>query len=238
MYHVAPNNNGGERGRLDVGNGGQGSGVSGFLVEFDLSGVTLNHGDVISAATLRLNCWKYDVDDEVDLDVVAYPLMTNWVEGVGYTDNPGDGSWPFSPTVTGETCYTYQEITNVAPDLTVTSTDKFYGLDTADAGVAWNTPGARGIGTDVHNYLMIDEGIYIDGTISGAEMATLTFTSDGLSVLTNWIGGGMANYGMSFWSTNDAGTYRAALMAREASAPMVLTIMVNRAPPATVLIIR
>ena len=78
------------------------------------------------------------------VQVVGYPLAVPWQEGLGNAGTVGDTGFPWGPASIGDAVYAYREVTAVGP-----GTGSFASTIVATDGVSWNTPGGRGIGTDV-----------------------------------------------------------------------------------------
>jgi hypothetical protein len=231
MYypHSGGNTNRGIGGRFDV--GGAAGEDDNALLMFDLSSVVVPVGEKIVSATLQFKTASSSAYN-FNMDVVAYPLAADWQEGVGTTGGvSGSTGFPWGPASVGDAVFNYSSVTAVAPDAA------FGGYDVATAGTAWNSPGGRGVGTDVLDRLLIDETWVRPQSVSpvGTPLDPLTFTAEGLAVLNEWQQGTLANYGLNIWRTVDNGSGSSARIgSRElagAEPELILTIGVPE--PAT-----
>lgn len=163
------------------------------LMQWDLSGITIPEGEVIQSATLELFSahvggygWNWNV--------TAYPMRDPWQEGIGIpTDGFGGVDFPWGPASIGDAVYAYKQVS-----ATGLGTGSFATETVATAGVPWGAPGAKDTETDVYPRVMIDqvtEGPTI-GYPPGTSLAVLDFTTEGLTVLTDWITGALTNNGM------------------------------------------
>ena len=203
MYGAAAggNSNRGDGGRWDI----NVTGDDGGLLQFDFSGVTLAAGESISAVTLE--CFSASGGPSTfDWTLVAYPLVDPWVEGDGTTGGTsGSTGYPWGPATEGDAVYNYKVVSAVAANA------GFGGYDTATAGTAWNTPGGRGIGSDVLDRKMMD------WAMSGSQYwspptsyGVMDFTAGGVAVVDEWVAGTLDNNGFSIWAADGTGEWRAA----------------------------
>ncbi len=191
------NSNRGLGGRFDL-NGTNPTSVDSVLMQFDLTDV-VGSSEQIVGATLDLYPPKTAGTASYNIELRAYPLLVNWVEGSG-TNNGVIGStdWPWGPAQIGDTVYNYREVTATGTD------SSFGGYVVATAGVPWDVPGARGIGTDVSDDLMISQNLSGTGYFLGQKLCSLDFTAAGVRVLNQWATGARANYGLSLFPLNGA----------------------------------
>ncbi len=190
------NSNRGLGGRFDL-NGTDATSVDSVLMQFDMSSV-LGSRERIVSATLDLYPTKGS-SSGYDIDLRAYPLLVDWVEGTGTNGGlVGSVDWPWGPTQVGDTVFNYREVTATGTD------SSFGGQVVATNGIPWTVPGARGIGTDVSNDLMISQNIAGAGYIYGQKLCSLTFTQAGVHVLNQWARNARANYGFSLFPLNGA----------------------------------
>jgi hypothetical protein len=227
MYAAAAdgNSNRGDDGRMDFNTPGDG-----LFVQFDLSGV-LGPGDVISAATLELFAAR-DSNNH-DFQVVGYPLAEAWQEGVGNSGDSGNTGFPWGPTSVGDTVYNFKEVTEVG-----LGNAPFDSINVATAGAAWNTPGGRGIGTDVVDRILFDVAIAAEGAgDEGQPYTPIEFNASGVSVLNDMANGTLANNGFNVFTAGgnvDAGNgWRVAtreLGARRGTNALVPTLTLQVVP--------
>ena len=183
------NSNRGDDGRMDFNTAGDG-----VLVQFDLSGV-LGPGESISAATLELFAARSS--NTHDFQLVGYPLGAAWGEGVGNSGISGGTGFPWGPASVGDAVYNFKDVTDVGA-----GNAPFDSTDVANAGVAWNTPGGQGIGTDVVDRILFDVAIAADGAGDEAEPYTpIDFNASGISVLNDMANGAMTNNGFNLFTT-------------------------------------
>ncbi len=200
LYGANGRDNRGAGGRFDIG------AAETALLKFDLTGVLGPH-ETIQSAVLQIkegNSRLYSFD----FHVVAYPMAGPWQEGIGTYDGlVGSGAFPWGPASIGDAVYLFKEVTAVGladqyPDLVSTG---WTGVTVATDGVPWDQPGARGIGTDVLDRLMVDQDwskpleIYSLGT----PLARLNFTAEGVAILNGWADGSLENDGMAVWTPTD-----------------------------------
>lgn len=195
--------NRGSGGRMDVGP------VDSSLMKFDITPL-LAPDECVLSATLQFYTARQGY--VFDQHVVAYPLAVSWQEGVGNAGAVGDLGFPWGPASIGDAVHAYKEVTAVGP-----GTDSFAGILVAAAGVPWNTPGARGVGTDVLDRLMLDAdwAKTVSGEATGSPLAPLALTAEGAAVIRGWCSGAIENHGMNIWPTT-ASNY-AAITTREFS---------------------
>ena len=188
------NSNRGAGGRFDL-NGADSTKVDSALIKFDLTDVLLSH-ERIASATLDLFAAKTVANASYNMDVRAYPLLVSWVEGTGTNGEPGSTAWPWGPAVIGDTVYNYWQVTATGTD------SSFGGYVVATAGVPWTVPGARGVGTDVSNDLMVSQNISGAGFTEGQNLCSLTFSPTGVQVVNQWARNTRTNYGFSLFPLN------------------------------------
>jgi hypothetical protein len=197
------NTNRGLGGRFDL-NVGSGGTIDGVLMQFDLSGVVGNR-ERVEAASLELFCVRQQTGNVWNLDLRAYPLLDHWVEGIGTTDGiVGSTASPWGPAAIGDAVYSYRQVSATAPLPTWGS------YEGASAGVAWAIPGARGIGTDVADNLMIAEHISGVGHTLGQTLCDLPLTSTGVDVMNEWARGIRPNHGLSLFPLSSGSGFIAA----------------------------
>ncbi len=198
MYGIAVadgNSNRGYGGRFDL-NGADSSAVNSVLLQFDLTDI-VDSSEQIVGATLDLYPPKTVGTASYNMELRAYPLLFDWVEGVGTTDGViGSTDSPWGPATVGDAVYNYREVTAVG-------VDSSWGVVAAD-GVPWDVPGARGIGTDVSDDLMISQNLSGTGYFLDQKLCSLDFTAAGVRVLNQWATGARANYGLSLFPLNGA----------------------------------
>lgn len=219
LYGGNPNENRGAGGRMDVGT------TQSTLIKFDLQGV-LAANEAISDATLVV--FNARGGYTFNLNVVAYPLLVSWQEGTGAAGG-GTGAPPWGPVNIGDSVYNYRSVTAVSADT----------VPIATAGTAWGAVGARGIGSDVADRLMISQNwVKSAGALpaQGAALPSLAFTAAGVSVLNDWASGALANNGLSMWATS--GTNYAAAASREynlsaGTTPQLILTIVDVPEPVT-----
>lgn len=194
-----------------------GASGDGSLIKFDLrpGGVSvIPAGHIITNAQLRLRSysgnnarWKHYV--------LAYPLQADWGEGVA---GAYSGALPWFPTSVGDATPLYSNVTEID-----TCTNLFYNLGVAistndwaswkastnliaKAGTLWNVFGGRGIGTDVANRKMMDY-LWINELYpntknygsTGGYLPSLSFTEEGVKVISEWAAGTLVNHGFNIW---------------------------------------
>jgi hypothetical protein len=183
------NSNRGDDGRMDFNTTGDG-----LLVQFDLAGV-LGPGESISGATLELFAARSSNDH--DFQLVGYPLAAAWGEGVGNSGISGGTGFPWGPASVGDAVYNYKEVTDVGA-----GTAPFDATDVATGGVAWNTPGGQGIGTDVVDSILFDVAIAGGGASDeGAPYTPIEFNASGIGVLNDMAEGLLTNNGFNLFTT-------------------------------------
>jgi len=207
LYMAQPTTNNGTGGRMDV-RGGQ----DGVLIQFNLDG-ELAAGEVITAAKLHLPYWS-----KVSEDFVAYNLLAPWQEGIGNSGSVGGTLFPWGPASVGDASWTFQASTAVRAGIAsdpLGNTDAFIGVMVGSEGVLWNTPGGRGIGTDV--------GVKLLDVVAwtGADM---DLDPAGVTVLNGWADGTVDNYGLNLWS-NNGGLTKLKTIESGAGPSLVLTIV-------------
>jgi len=183
--------NRGSAGRMDVGS------TQDSLVKFDIAPQLAADESVLSA-TLQLYTARKGYT--FTQHVVAYPLAASWQEGVGNGGAVGDLAFPWGPASVGDAIWLYQQATTVGP-----GTGNFASMTVATAGVSWNTPGGRGVGTDVLNHLMVDADWVKDAAhaqdLVGAPLNPLPLTAHGAAVIRGWCTDNIENNGMNIWAT-------------------------------------
>lgn len=93
----------------------------------------------------------------------------------------------------GDPVYSFRQVTATAPEAT------WGNYERAAAGTPWAVPGARGIGTDVADALMVSEHVSGTGHVLGQKLCTLPFTATGVAVLNEWGRGIRLNHGLSLF---------------------------------------
>jgi len=171
----------------------------GMLVQFDLSGVTIDAGEEILSATLELASASSTPAFQVDL--VAYPLADSWGEGTGAgSSGSGDLGFPWGPASVGDAVYNFKSVTTTRVG---TAADfDFQGETLADTGTAWNTAGGRGIGADVVDRKLFDVNLDHEGVSQTNSFDPISFNASGRAVLTDMINGVLANNGFNIWEKN------------------------------------
>ena len=93
--------NRGDGGRMDASTVGAGKS---FLIQFDLSGVTLGVGEYVESASLQL----YSARDAnpTNMNLVAYPLAAAWQEGTGNSGSSGDTGYPWGDCAVCDSTWT------------------------------------------------------------------------------------------------------------------------------------
>jgi hypothetical protein len=199
--------NRGTGGRFDIGM------TQGALLEFDVA-APLAADEMIVGAALQLN--DLGMGPGYSLTVVGYPLAAEWQEGIGNAGTVGDTGYPWGPASIGDAVWLYQQVTTVGLGI-----GAFASQIVATDGVPWNTPGGRGIGTD-----LVDRRLFSVSWPGGA--TPLVFTSGGAAVLRAWSTGALGNHGLNVWGA--AGSGYAAISSREYNGPkpqLILTIGVS-----------
>ena len=194
--------NRGTGGRFDIGT------TQDALIKFDLAG-KLAPGEMITGATLQLYTARSGYN--YNLHILGYPLAAPWQEGIGNAGTVGDLGFPWAPASIGDAVFAFQQTTAVGP-----GTGSFAGKTVATAGIPWNTPGGRGIGTDVLDRpLFVLDWTKVIGPNDPAGMAlpAIPLTADGAAVLRGWSSGTVANNGLNIWASSGSGY--AALTSRE-----------------------
>lgn len=185
--------NRGTGGRWDIGP------VQTGLLKFDVQS-QLASDEMVIDATLQLYTARQGY--VFDMHVVAYPLAAAWQEGIGNAGAVGDLGFPWGPASIGDAVWLYKQTTQVG-----LGTSSFAAVQVATDGVAWNTAGARGVGSDVLNRLMIDQDwakVNAQAAV-GTPLEPLALTADGVAVLRGWSSGTVANNGMSIWPSSSNG---------------------------------
>ena len=198
--------NRGDGGRMDATTNG--SGCS-FLIQFDLSGVTLAAGEYVDSVSLQLYSARDGGTDTLQL--VAYPMAAAWQEGTGTTGGvSGSTSYPWGDAAVGDVSWNYKAATAVAVDA------GFGNYKVATAGTAWNTAGAKGVGTDTETPKMVDQVMEESWTGGGQAMTVIDFTDDGVDEVEDWIDGtDTSNDGMVFWAASADKTWDLRVATRE-----------------------
>ena len=176
--------NRGTGGRFDIGL------TQDALLKFDVAS-PLAPDEMIVGATLQLA--DTGMGGGFSLQVVGYPLAVPWQEGIGNAGAVGDTGFPWGPASIGDAVWLYQQATAVG-----LGTGSFASTIVATDGVAWNTPGGRGIGTDV-----LDRRLF-SASWPGS-LSPLVFTPEGAAVLRAWSTGALENHGMNIWATSGSG---------------------------------
>jgi chitodextrinase len=196
--------NRGTGGRFDIGLTQDG------LLQFDLAG-RIEEDEMITGATLQLYTARQGYS--FNLHVVGYPLAAAWQEGIGNAGTVGDLGFPWGPVSIGDAVFAYKQTTAVG-----LGSGSFATVIVATDGIPWNTPGGRGIGSDVVNrgLLDLDWARTVGPTDAlGSPMPPIALTPDGVAVVRGWSTGTISNHGMNMWATS--GTGYAALTTREYS---------------------
>lgn len=203
LFYGAPGDmqlvaNRGDGGRMDVGRDPSlTDSPDNLLVQHDLSGVVIPGNKQLLGAHLLTHCAKTQ-GGGFELNILAYPVIDSWVEGTGTTGRPAPGQsgstgYPWGDAAVGDVCSTYKVISAVTAGVGGT----WPSYQVASAGTAWNTVGARGIGTDVYNTLMMDSPVAAPGKTYKGPYPKMYFNATGVSVLQDWIDGvGNTNNGM------------------------------------------
>jgi len=159
------------------------------LMSWDLSGVALAPGEYVASGKLTLfhgaggpSTYSYDV--------VAYPLVKTWGEGIGIPpDGYGGGGWPWGPVSLGDSTYTYQIVQQVVADPNY----QFV----ASGGVPWAGLGATGAADSDQSRPLVQSNLAGAGVGgAGASLGSLPLTAAGCGVVEDWITGGLANNGV------------------------------------------
>jgi hypothetical protein len=206
--------NRGTGGRFDLGPTQAG------LLKFDLAGKLLP-GEMVTGATLQL--YTARAGYSFNLHLLCYPLAAPWQEGIGNAGAVGDLGFPWGPASIGDAVWMYQQATAVG-----LGTGSFVSKIVATAGIPWNTPGGKGIGTDVLDRPMFElDWAKVIGPNDPVGMAlpAIPLTSAGVSVIRGWSTDAVDNNGLNVWASS--GTNYAASTSREYSGnkpQLVLTI--------------
>jgi hypothetical protein len=194
--------NRGTGGRFDIGPTQDG------LLQFDLAG-RVDPDEMITGATLQLYTARQGYS--FSLHVVGYPLAAAWQEGIGNAGTVGDLGFPWGPASIGDAVFAFQQTTAVG-----LGTGSFAGVIVATAGIPWNTPGGRGVGSDVLSRVLLDlDWAKVIGPTDalGSPMPAISLPPDGVALVRGWSTGAVSNHGMNLWATS--GTGYAALTSRE-----------------------
>jgi hypothetical protein len=250
-FAVDGRSNRGRATRFDIGTGtGAGSEGEGTLIKFDLRPgevPVVPGGYVIKSAQLRLRSISSSSYIFI-AEVVAYPLLASWQEGVGDSNPPG-ANFPWFPTSTNDAVCAYRSVTEV--DM-ATNINAAYGTTwgtnlIARAGDAWGAFGGRGLGTDVANRKMIDQLWTKVGYPAGTSLPVgnyfppLTFTAEGVKVLNEWAKGTLPNHGFNVWGKcplTDAGGRFARIASRESAYDPELVLVTGPDPRVTLILLR
>ena len=159
------------------------------LIGWDLSGVSLDPGEYVASGKVTL----FHTDggpSTYSYDVVAYPLVKTWVEGIGIPPGGyGTGGYPWGPVSVGDATYTYQIVTAVVPDAS------FGALPSA--GIAWAGLGATGAADSDQTRALVNSNLAGAGVGGlGSSLGSMPLTADGCDVVEDWINGGLANNGV------------------------------------------
>lgn len=241
--------------RTDIGTGStSGAEGEGTLIKFDLRPGGLSvipSGHVVTGAQLRFRSASNSSYIFI-ANVVAYPLAADWQEGVGTgtvaATPPGTG-FPWAPASVGDAVHAYKVVTEVDMATNINATYTSFGTNLiAKTGEAWGAAGGRGIGTDVIDRKMIDMVWTKEGYPSGRALTSglyfppITFTTEGVNVITEWANGTLVNHGFNVWGTRpatDTAARQARMSSRESAWPPELVLFTVLAPnPRTLLIFR
>ena len=199
------------------------------LIQFDLSTTNIHPWEIITAATLQI--WTANKGPyPYNMNIVAYPLADSWQEGTGTTANiSGSTGFPWGPASIGDACYNYQEITG--NDILNDTNSHFNSMMIATSGIPWSVAGAKGIGTDILDFTMINETITGKITNEVQSIALMTLSDDGINVLNAWHGGTMDNNGMCMFATHSNTNFGLRVASREFLTPEyrpLLTLKVHQ----------
>ncbi len=186
--------NRGTGGRMDVGL------TQDALLTFDLAG-KLAADEMVTGATLVLGTARQGYS--FNLQVVAYPLVAPWGEGIGNGGTVGDLGFPWAPASIGDAVWAFQRVTAVGP-----GSGSFAGSTVATAGIPWAIPGGRGVGSDVLDrqlFAMSWARTVGPNDAAGSPMPAMPFTPIGVGVVRGWSCGTVDNNGLNIWATSGSG---------------------------------
>jgi len=169
------------------------------LMSWDLSGVTLGPGEYVASGKLTLFN-STGGPSNYNYDVVAYPLVKTWGEGIGIpVDGYGGEGWPWGPVSVGDSTYTYQIVSQVVADPNY----QFV----ASAGTPWAGLGATGAADSDQTRPLVQSNL-AGGPVSGAgaSLGSLPLTAAGCGVVEDWINLGLANNGVVMIFTDLGGS--------------------------------
>jgi len=159
------------------------------LMSWDLSGVTLGPGEYVASGKVTL-FHSNASGSNYSYDVVAYPLLKTWGEGIGVPPGGyGTEGWPWGPVSLGDSTYTYQIVQQVVADPNY----QFV----ASAGIPWAGLGATGAADSDQSRPLVQSnlaGAAVGGL--GTSLGSLPLTVAGCGVVEDWINLGLANNGV------------------------------------------